>query len=210
MLNWRLLPAFDFSPKELLLGLVVNTPKTDITNSTSIFRPEDADIQMAYVAQQRLDGYAAAVHHAVKRKSTFDKRVLAEQNREVVFKTGQLVQVYCNDLDYTFKTERKLLPKWSIPRRILTWNVNSYTLETLEGTAVPGNFSARHLREFIPRAGTNLARSQAIVEQQEKMLERARLHAEGKAILKEREEEEAEAARKESEDHGWETDEEED
>ncbi|KAH7917343.1 hypothetical protein BV22DRAFT_986307, partial [Leucogyrophana mollusca] len=74
---------------------------------------------MAYVAQQRLDGYDAAVRHAVKRKAAFDKRVIAKKPGEVIFTKGQLVQVYRNDLDYTFRTERKLLPKWSEPQRIV-------------------------------------------------------------------------------------------
>ncbi|KIJ95553.1 hypothetical protein K443DRAFT_108603, partial [Laccaria amethystina LaAM-08-1] len=70
---------------------------------------------MAYVAQQWLDGYAGAVAHAVKRKSVFDKKVLANKPGEVIFSKGQLVQVYCSDLDDTFKTECKILPKWSPP-----------------------------------------------------------------------------------------------
>ncbi|KAG2050047.1 hypothetical protein BDR06DRAFT_842487, partial [Suillus hirtellus] len=78
----------------------------------------DAPLHIAYVEQQRIDGYEEAVKHAVKRKTAFDKRVLQKAPREVIFKPGQLVQVYRNDLDYTFKAERKLLPKWSVPRRI--------------------------------------------------------------------------------------------
>ncbi len=64
-LNYRLLPAFKFSPKELLLGLVINTPRTPLSNATSVLKPGDADTQMAYVAQQRLDGYEAAIIHAL-------------------------------------------------------------------------------------------------------------------------------------------------
>ncbi|TEB28850.1 hypothetical protein FA13DRAFT_1581212, partial [Coprinellus micaceus] len=79
----------------------------------------DVERQMAYAAQQRLDGYAAVVKHAVKRKRVFDRRVLKKSPGEVAFRPGQLVQVYRNDLDMTFRTERKLLPKWSEPRRVL-------------------------------------------------------------------------------------------
>lgn len=206
LLNWRLLPALDFSPKELLLGLVVNTPKTDITNSTSMLSTDAADTQMAYVAQQHLDGYAAAVLHAIRRKSTFDKRVLAERTGEVIFKIGQLVQVYRNDLDYTFKTERKLLPKWSIPRRVTDRNVNSYSLATLEGVALAGKFSARRLREFIPREGTALATSQKIVEKNEAVLEKERWRADGKVVEEERRCEREAAAAQEDSEEGWETD----
>jgi hypothetical protein len=115
-INSRLLPAFKFSPKELLLGLVVNTPPTNTPFNSEPVTNEDVTTQMAYVAQQRLDGYAEMVAHAIKRKAVFDKRVLARNPGEVVFLPGQLVQIYRNDLDYTFKTERKLLPKWSPPR----------------------------------------------------------------------------------------------
>ena len=72
---------------------------------------EDTATQMAYVAQQRLDRYAETVAHAIKRKAVFDKWVLAHKPGEVIFTKGQLVQIYRNDLDYTFKTDRKLLPK---------------------------------------------------------------------------------------------------
>jgi hypothetical protein len=68
-------------------------------------KADNVDRHMTYAAQQRLDGYAAAVNHALKRKTAFDKQVLAERGGETIFKTGQLVQVYRNDLDYTFKTE---------------------------------------------------------------------------------------------------------
>jgi hypothetical protein len=66
---------------------------------------------MAYVAQQRLDGYTEMVTHAIKRKAIFDKRVLAHKPGEVSFLENQLVQIYRSNLDYTFKTDRKLLPK---------------------------------------------------------------------------------------------------
>ncbi|RDX46166.1 hypothetical protein OH76DRAFT_1314980, partial [Lentinus brumalis] len=72
-----------------------------------------------YVAQQRLDGYNEAVRHAEKRKKAFDKRVIQSKAGSVMFKVDSLVQVYRSDLDYTFRTERKLLPKWSRPHRVV-------------------------------------------------------------------------------------------
>ena len=51
----------------------------------------DTALQIAYVSQQRLESlyrYAEAVAHALKRKSTFDKRVLVQKPGEVVFSTG--------------------------------------------------------------------------------------------------------------------------
>lgn len=163
-LNYRILPALKFTPKELLLGLVVNTPSTPLPEGTSVLKSADAVTQLAYVAQQRLDGYAAAVQHALKRKSTFDRRVLNNHPGEVIFEKGQLVQVYRSDLDYTFKTERKLLPKWSPPRRVTEHLLNSYRLETLEGIPISGEFSSRRLRLFLPCEGTLLAKEQAQLE----------------------------------------------
>ena len=121
---------------------------------------------MAYVAQQRLDGYEVIVHHAVSRKGAFDRRMLAKKPGQVIFKRGQLVQIYRSDLDYTFKTERKLLPKWSQPRRIAKQLRNPYKLENLDGSAIEGTFSLRRLREFIPREGTQLAKAQRELEEQ--------------------------------------------
>jgi hypothetical protein len=119
------------------------------------------------VAQQRLDGYAEAVAHALKRKAAFDRRVLTQSPGEVIFSKGHLVQIYRSDLDYTFKTERKLLPKWSTPRRVISRQLNSYVLETLNGEPIPGTFSARRLRRFIPRGGTKLADEQKLIEGRE-------------------------------------------
>ncbi|KIM87082.1 hypothetical protein PILCRDRAFT_28097, partial [Piloderma croceum F 1598] len=55
------------------------------------------------------------MEHAEHQKNTFDKRVLAQSPGIVTFEKGQLVQVYRNDLTYTFNSERKLLPRWSAP-----------------------------------------------------------------------------------------------
>ncbi|KAG2742816.1 hypothetical protein P692DRAFT_201651353, partial [Suillus brevipes Sb2] len=78
----------------------------------------DTSIHMAYVAQQHLDGYKATVQHAIKRKATFDKRVLARSPREVIFSKGQLVQFFYSSLHNTLEAKRKVLPKWSPPHRV--------------------------------------------------------------------------------------------
>jgi hypothetical protein len=187
ILNSRLLPALKFSPKELLLGLVVNTKPTTIEDASSPTTKADVAIQMAYIAQQRLDGYAAAVSHALRRKSAFDRKVLDHNPGEVFFSKGQLVQIYRSDLDYTFKTERKLLPKWSKPQRVIARNLNSYTLEMLSGDPVHGAFSARRLRRFVPLEGTKLAEEQRLVENQCAEEERERAKKELQTITEERE-----------------------
>jgi len=121
---------------------------------------------MAYVDNQRFDGYAQIVEHAHQRKAAFDKEVLSHPPREVVFRAGDLVQVYRSDLDFTFMADRKLLPKFSAPRHVTNRNYNSYRLETLEGLPIAGTFSSRRLRLFVPRKGTELKGVQAAVEKE--------------------------------------------
>ena len=94
-----------------------------------------------------------------------NKQILTHPPQEVTFKAGDLVQVYRSDLNFTLATEQKLLPKFSAPRRIVNRNQNSYQLETLEGFPITGKFSSRRLRQFIPRQGTELERTQAIEEE---------------------------------------------
>lgn len=64
MLNTCILPSLNFMPKELLLGLVVNTPPTPLSISSAELLPKEAETQMVYVVQQWLDGYEAIIQHA--------------------------------------------------------------------------------------------------------------------------------------------------
>ncbi|KAF8824330.1 hypothetical protein HHX47_DHR8000253 [Lentinula edodes] len=161
IINNRILPSVKFSPNELLLGAVVNTRQTAVEEATSILPQQSVAVQAAYVAQQQLDGYNAFVSHAVKRKAVFDRRVLKKEGKEVVYRKGDLVQVYRSDLDYTFKAIKKIIPKWSRPYRVVDRIVNSYTLETADGQLIDGKqFNARRLREFKPQLGTKLAIAQ--------------------------------------------------
>jgi len=164
-MNWQFLPALKFSPKELLLGLVVNTKPMNVNQSVLPITEQDVSMQMAYIGQQQLDGYAEAVVHTLRRKSAFDKKVLARKPGEVKFIKGQLVQVYQSDLDDTFKTEHKILPKWSPPYHVITRELNSYTLETLTGIPINGHFSMQRLQRFLLREGTELVRVQKEVEE---------------------------------------------
>jgi transposase InsO family protein len=113
-LNHRILPTLKFSPKELLLGIVINTPKSELEHAIREPTTEEVAIHMAYVAQQWLDGYKATVKHMIMWKRAFNKWVL-KSSGEVIFKKGQLIQVYQSNLDQMLKTEQKLLPKWSHP-----------------------------------------------------------------------------------------------
>ncbi|KIK47919.1 hypothetical protein CY34DRAFT_798788 [Suillus luteus UH-Slu-Lm8-n1] len=61
-------------------------------------------------------------------------------------------------------SSRKLVPKWSAPRRVVSRISNSYTLTSLEGFPINGLFHARRLRRFIPRNGTTLAALQEALQ----------------------------------------------
>jgi transposase InsO family protein len=155
-LNWRILPKLHYRPKELLWGLPLETPPTPIEIIAQEFTERDAVIQMAYAAQQRLDGYDSIVQHAAQRKTKFDKTIWKKRGGPSIFRKGELVQIYRSDLDNTLKTEKKLLPKWSKPCRVKERLVNAYKLEDLQGNEIKGTFSTRRLRPFIPRRGTQL------------------------------------------------------
>ena len=176
-LNRRIIQSLQFSPKELILGYPINTTPPSIETITS--EPTKANIMMhmAYVEQQRLDGYDNTVRHALQRKARFDRRVLDKKPGQVTFKQGQLVQVYRSDLKYTFKAERKLVSEWSRPFRIKEKIANSYRLETLDGQTIKGEFHARRLREFKPREGTRLAKEQKELEEALEKEERREIEA---------------------------------
>ena len=118
-LNKHIIPAFNFSPKELLLGIVVNTPLTSLMIATEEPQSKDINIHLTYVAQQRLDAADLTIAHAIKRNPIFDNKVLLLQKGPVSFKKGHLVQVYDSTWDNTMLTLWKILPKWSVPRKIV-------------------------------------------------------------------------------------------
>ena len=159
-LNNCILLALKHTPKELLLGLIIDTKCTQPMDSTTPMTSLHAAVHMVYIAQQCLDGYNEAVWHALKKKALFNKCVLKQHPGEVIFGKGELVQVYHRNLDYTFKMEHKLLPKWSQLHQVTEKLHNSYKLETLTGFALPGLYHAQCLRVFISHEGTQLHASQ--------------------------------------------------
>jgi hypothetical protein len=56
-LNHCILPTLKFSPKELLLGVTVNTPRTEPEEAVVEPSADKATIHMSYAVQQCLDGY---------------------------------------------------------------------------------------------------------------------------------------------------------
>jgi hypothetical protein len=111
--------------------------------------------------------YEATVKHLIACKQAFNRWVLKGSGK-VSFKKGNLVQIYWSDLDYTFKMERKLVPKWSQPYRVRKKIQNAYMLEQLDRTTVEGEFSMRRLHTFILRRGSQLERDQKEWEVQHK------------------------------------------
>ena len=65
---------------------------------------------MALMEQQQLDGYAATVDHAAKRKSEFDKKVQQCAPKIVVFQPGDLIQVHAMEWVHTLASIKKLIP----------------------------------------------------------------------------------------------------
>ncbi|KAJ7701789.1 hypothetical protein B0H17DRAFT_924117 [Mycena rosella] len=142
-----------------MLGAIVNTPKTQISASVEALVATDAKAHMAYVAQQRLDGYAARVEYALGRKAAFDRRV-EKNGGEITYRKGDLVQVYSSTWGYTFRCLKKLIFRWSTPHRVVEKLSHSYRLETIDGVPLEGEYNTRRLRPFVPKIGGRLERTQ--------------------------------------------------
>lgn len=65
-LNECIIPTFQFSPKELLLGLVVNTACTPADTVTQEVSKQEASVHFVYVKQQCLDAGDRTALHAAK------------------------------------------------------------------------------------------------------------------------------------------------
>jgi hypothetical protein len=161
ILNKRILPSVGYTPDEITIGRVVNTAETPVSVSVEAPAATDVEAHMAYVAQQRVDGYAARVKYALGRKAAFDRKLIASRTGEVKFERGQLVQVANSVWDYTFKSLRKLIYYWSTPHRVCERVGNSYRLETVQGVPLSGLHNSRRLRAFVPKKGGRLEKAQA-------------------------------------------------
>jgi hypothetical protein len=134
----------------------------------------------------------------MSRKAAFNRKVLGSMGGEVIFKPGELIQVFRSDLTKTVSNERKLTCRWSEPHRVLRCLLNSHTLETVEGFAMDGTFSSRHR----PWEGTPLAVAQAEFMAKMAELERERGAEEAEAVAKLRVAEVAEAEQLRAEEVG--------
>jgi hypothetical protein len=91
---------------------------------------------------------------ADRQKASWDDRTPA-----TTFEIGDLVKYVDMRPNYNHKSINKLLPHWSLLHIIIGKSLNSYTLSTLSGTAIPSVFHSRRLCIYIPLRGTNLAAS---------------------------------------------------
>lgn len=172
-LNHRIIPAFKYSPHELFSGRIVNSVPAPLVETTQVPSAEDIEVQLARTQQQRLDAYAHITKNAQAREHAFNNRIEESHRKQIVqFRVNDLVQVYRSDLDYTFRTERKMLAKWGPVRRVVARNRNAYKIATLEGLVLKGWFSARRLREFTPRDGTMLAEEQKELREATDLIQR--------------------------------------
>jgi hypothetical protein len=119
-LSDRILLSIKYSPNELLLGLVVNSPPAHTPEDILPPTEDEIAVHLALMEQQLLDTYSAIVDHAVKRKAKFDAKLRRNAPRIVVFQPGDLVQVHATQWTRTFAAIKKLTPMWSILHRVTT------------------------------------------------------------------------------------------
>lgn len=74
-INNHMLPALEFTPRELLTGNIINTISTPEEITTTESTLEDVKTQMGFTKQQQLDTYLHVVEHANKQEEIFNKRI---------------------------------------------------------------------------------------------------------------------------------------
>lgn len=143
-INNCIIPAYNYSPHELLTGVMVNSVPVPLGEMSVAPTPEEVHQQLTLTQQQRLNVYSHIVEKASKCEMSFNEALDSSWCKKAVeFTVNTLIQVYRSDLDYMFKTERKILPKWGPVLRIVGRNRNSYKIAMLEGLTLKGWFSAR-------------------------------------------------------------------
>jgi hypothetical protein len=150
-LNDRIRPAIRRTPRELLFGITITPEREHTTESIAETTPESADINFALADMLRMEAHLHQLEDAERQKSVWDSKIKA-----IEFKIGDLVQFYNSKPDDSYKAINKLLPRWSLPHIIIDKSLNSYSLSTIHGTAIPGSFHSRRLRHYFPLRGTDL------------------------------------------------------
>jgi hypothetical protein len=152
-LNDRIRPSILRTPRELLFSLAITPDHTppDALEETSIDLIEQ---NLSLADMLHMQAHLLQLEDAERQKSTWDNRTAATD-----FRVGDVVQWHNGKLDGNFRSENKLLPRWSMPHIISGKSLNSYTLSTLHGTEIPGFFHSRRLQRYIPLRNSNLALS---------------------------------------------------
>jgi hypothetical protein len=149
-LNDCIRPNILRSPQELLFGLAI-TPEhrapTEIPETT----PESVSENLALSDMLHMNAHLLQLEDAERQKTAWDERTPA-----VNFEIGDLVQIFDSKLEGSYKSVNKLIPRWSKPHIITGKSLNSYTLSTLLGTAIPGLFHSCRLHTYIPLRGSQL------------------------------------------------------
>ena len=73
--NW-ILPSLHYSPNEFLLGMVINSRQSPLTDATSTLNEHDVTIHIALVDQQQFNAYSQIVDHAHCWKVASDRKVI--------------------------------------------------------------------------------------------------------------------------------------
>ena len=152
-LNDRIRPTIRRSPRELLFSLAF-TPEHTLPDSPEETSASLVDINLILTDMLRMNAHLLQLETADRQKTSWDNRTPA-----TTFEVGDLVQYVNMQPDHNHKSINKLLPRWSLPHIITGKSLNSYSLSTLSGTAIPSIFHSRRLRIYIPLQGTNLAAS---------------------------------------------------
>jgi len=92
-----------------------------------------------------MQAHLLQLENAEQQKSAWDNRTLATD-----FQIEDIVQWYNSKLNGNYKSNNKLLPRWSMPHIISGKSLNSYSLSTIHGTEIPSSYHSRRLRRYIP------------------------------------------------------------
>ena len=142
--NDRILPGTKFTPREILFSLCFAPIHTPL--EIPPFQPEDAELmnRMDLVEIMRMENLAHHITDSEHRRAQSN-----DSTTPIEFEVGDLVQVYDPTLDMTHKADRKIVPRWSGPRLVVSKGINSYKLARLNGTILERNFHANHLHGFV-------------------------------------------------------------
>ena len=143
-INDRIRPSICRSPRELLFGLAF-TPKHKHPTTHEDTSIDLIDTNLTLSDALHMNAHLLQLETAERQKSAWDNQTPAME-----FAVNDLVQFYDSRFDNSFKSVNKLIPRWSKPHIISGKSLNSYSLSTLHGTAIPGFFHSRRLCQYIP------------------------------------------------------------